>query len=558
MHTALTALVVLASFGVSLVLVASGASGAAPAGPTVLHVTPGGTGTSCAAHDPCGDFAAAARIAPAGAVVEVAPGSYGLQEIDVSRPGGGPNVVFRPAVAGSVRVAGIRSHTPGLTFQGFAVDGVVYFHPGADANVAVGNTIAQAFVTGADGTAWYANVIRPTSAGPDAMQIKGLDGDDPIGVSVVGNRIGPAFRSGSSHTDCIQILGGDDIVIERNVFLPCGDKALQIRSGAGGRVGSVTVTTNFIGECRPRRDACNGYHAAVVAAEGNTISFVHNTVNGSIALSAASVPGGERRVAFVGNIADSLPCTPASDYNLVRSGLCGPHDRLGAASFVDPREQVQDLRLRPGSAGLGMHSPFAPAIDIDGEYGCGSGDAGADQVCAVSPAEVAAISWLRAAGLTTLGPPVALFGPRATMTRAQAVTFLHRAVGTPAVSGPRLSDVPAGAYYDRAVRWGTAGGVITGYPDGTFRGSSPVTRGEFAVMLWRLAGRPASGRALPVDVTDGRFYSAAVRWAAEKGVMRGYGDGTFRPELPIERAHAALMLCRFSRIVPLPVGSCPT
>ncbi len=531
----------------------------AAAGPTVLHVAPHGVGTACTAAAPCGSFAAAAAVAPAGAVVEVAPGSYPLQEIEVARPGGAAaaNVVFRPAVPGTVRVAGIRSRTPSLTFEGFRVDGVVYFHPGADGDVAIANTIDQAYVTGADATAWYANVIRPSSPGPDAMQIKGLDGDQPLGVTVVGNRIGPAYRSGSSHTDCIQILGGDDILIERNVFLPCADKVLQIRSGAGGTVGRVTISTNFMGECRPRRDACNGYHAAVVAAEGNDITFVHNTVNGSIALSEASVPGGATRVRFLGNIADSLPCTPGSDYNLVRRGPCGPHDRVGAPRYVDGSEGVQDLHLLPGSPGTAMRSPYAPRHDIDGETSCGSGDAGADQICVVSAAETAAITWMRQVGLTTQGPPVALYAPRSITTRAQAVTFLHRAAGTPPATGPRLADVPAGAYYDAAVRWGTATGVLTGYPDGTFRGSGPVTRGEFAVMLWRLVGRPVTGGPLPADVAGGRFYSDAIRWAAARGIMRGYGDGSFRPDQPIERAHVALMLCRFSRLVPLAVGSCP-
>lgn len=548
---------ILSSIAASLALTAAPAAAA-----STWYVATNGSGGACTSSSPCGSFEAALGKARPGDTVRVKAGSYGLQEIDrnVGWNAGSANITFRPH-GGAVTVGGIRSHVPSLTFIGFNNTGVMYFHPGADDNHAINNVIDQAYVTGADDTHWQGNLIDPKTNGPDAMQVKGLDGDNPVGVTIVDNVLGPQLLEGASHTDCLQILGGDDIYVARNVFFPCADKAIQIRSGAGGTVGRVLVEANFISECSPRTTLCNGYHAVIVAAEGNDIRFVHNSINGSVGLSGGSVNGGDDDLHFYGNIADALPCTRNTDWNLVDGATCGRNDIRGRPSWVDAASDVQNLHLAAGSKGIGVASPHVPAVDIDGQKGC-SGDLGADQTCGsagpgVSKEQGDAIRWLHDVGITTEGPGASAFGHRDTNTRAHTVTFLWRAYDRPA--GPRAarpSDVTSNRWYTPPVRWTVATGAVTGYPDGTFRPDAPISRGDFALILWRAAGSPSAPAASLRDVASSAYYADAIRWASAVGVMNGFADGTFRPDDAITRGHVALMLCRFSHEVSLPVGRC--
>ncbi|MDW3219310.1 MAG: S-layer homology domain-containing protein [Acidimicrobiales bacterium] len=556
---ALAIIAILASLAVSLVVAASPAAAA-----STWYVSTTGSGTACTSSSPCGSFEAALGKAKPGDTVRVKAGSYGLQEIDrsVSWNAASANITFRPhSGSGTVTVGGIRSHVPSLTFTGFIDTGVMYFHPGADDNHAVGNTIDQAYVTGADDTLWQDNLIDPATNGPDAMQVKGLDGDNPVGVTIIGNVLGPQLLEGDSHTDCLQILGGDDIYVARNIFFPCADKSIQIRSGAGGTVGSVLIESNFISECAPRTTLCNGYHAVTVSAEGNDIRFVHNSINGSVGLSSGSVSGGEDDLHFYGNIAAEIPCTPHTDWNLIDGKTCGSNDINGRPNWVDPASTVQDLHLATGSKGIGVGSPHVPSIDIDGQAGC-SGDLGADQTCGSSSSGVSkemseAIAWLHEVGITTEGPGAGAFGHLDTNTRAHTVTFLWRAYGRPAEPrAARPSDVIANQWYTPPVRWTIATGAVTGYPDGTFRPHDAISRGDFALILWRAAGSPSAPNVSLTDVSTNAYYYEAIRWANDVGVMNGFADGTFRPDDPIIRGHVALMLCRFSDEVSLPVGRC--
>ena len=321
------------------------------------------------------------RQATSGDVVSVAAGSYPNQVIGRSAAADSwsSNVVFEPAKGAEVTIDTIDSHSANLTFRGFTVPGMVYLRPTAHQNRVEHNSIGQAYVTGADGTAWIGNHITPRRAGPDAMQIKGYNGDNPVGVTVEGNVLGPAYREGDSHTDCIQILGGTDVVIRNNKMLPCSDKALQIWSGAGGTVGSVLVENNFMMECRPRRDGCDGWHVITVhAAEANNLTLIHNTMYGSVAIGPNDGP--YSGLTQYGNIADQLPCTPNTDWNMIRTGSpCGPNDFIGAPNYIDPGQLVGDLHLTSTSPGVNTGSPHAPSRDIDDEATCLPANIGADQ-----------------------------------------------------------------------------------------------------------------------------------------------------------------------------------
>ncbi len=355
-----------------------------PVGVTVWYVAPGADG-DCTAASPCGDAGTAVARAAPGDRVELAAGTYGEQWITHGGGEPGAPVVVAPAPGARVVVARVDSAVPHLVVEDLTVSGVVYLRPGADGDVVRRVTAHGAYVTGADRTAWFDNRLLQGGPGDDIMQIKGLAGDDPVGLTAEGNVLGPAWRSGSSHTDCVQILGGDDIVFARNVLYECSDKAFQIRSGAGGTVGRVRLERNVFGECRPRRDGCDGYHAVVWAAEGsNSLELIHNSIAGSVAVSSGgSTTSSLDGLVQYGNIAESLPCSPRTDANLVARDPCGPSDLVGSVAWLDPDPAVMDLHLAPGPGpAIDRGSPVDPGPDIDGEGICGAAaDLGADELC---------------------------------------------------------------------------------------------------------------------------------------------------------------------------------
>ena len=125
-----------------------------------------------------------------------------------------------------------------------------------------------------------------------------------------------------------------------------------------------------------------------------------------------------------------------------------------------------------------------------------------------------------------------LFRPEDTMTRAMLAQVLYSASGSPAPKGAgAFSDVPEGAWYASAAQWAFEAGVIAGGEDGCFRGDDPVTREQFAAILWRYAGAEAAsgGAGFPDGDTVAPYAREAVAWAASSGIVSGFPDGRFAP-----------------------------
>lgn len=140
-----------------------------------------------------------------------------------------------------------------------------------------------------------------------------------------------------------------------------------------------------------------------------------------------------------------------------------------------------------------------------------------------------------------------LFRPEDTMTRAMLAQVLYSASGSPAPEGAgAFPDVPEGAWYASAAQWAFEAGVIAGGEDGCFRGDDPVTREQFAAILWRYAGsEAASGTGgFPDGEAVASYAREAVAWAASSGIVSGFPDGRFAPRENVTRAQAAVMLQR--------------
>lgn len=111
----------------------------------------------------------------------------------------------------------------------------------------------------------------------------------------------------------------------------------------------------------------------------------------------------------------------------------------------------------------------------------------------------------------------------------------------------RFQDVPPDAWYAGAVERVYAAGLMKGTGNGAFSPGGTVTRGQIAAILHRMAGEPGGRGASFSDIPDTAYYAQAVAWAARRGVVEGYPDGTFRPDLPISRQQLAAILWRYAK-----------
>ena len=157
-----------------------------------------------------------------------------------------------------------------------------------------------------------------------------------------------------------------------------------------------------------------------------------------------------------------------------------------------------------------------------------------------------ALQWAFEKG-TAQGRTAVRFDPDGVCTRAQAVTFLWRAKGSPepkSMVSPFI-DLDQSAYYVKAVLWAAENGIAQGAADASFCPNAAVTRAQAVTFLWRAAGEPsaAAGSSF-ADVGEGRYYTAAVRWAAGRGIAQGTAAATFSPAQTCTRAQIVTFLWR--------------
>ena len=155
-----------------------------------------------------------------------------------------------------------------------------------------------------------------------------------------------------------------------------------------------------------------------------------------------------------------------------------------------------------------------------------------------------AVKWAQEKGITG-GIGNGLFGPNQPCTRAQIVTFLWRAAGSPEPKAmSSFSDVSADSYYAKAVAWAVENGITTGTGDGKFSPDATCTRAQSVTFLFRAIGKLVDSKAEFSDVLTDSYYANAVAWAVENGVTNGIGDGLFGPDNSCTRAQIVTFLYR--------------
>ena len=155
-----------------------------------------------------------------------------------------------------------------------------------------------------------------------------------------------------------------------------------------------------------------------------------------------------------------------------------------------------------------------------------------------------AVKWAVENGITT-GVGNDLFAPEQSCTRAQIVTFLWRAAGSPEPkTASSFTDVPVSTYYAKAVAWAVENGITNGMTETTFAPDATCTRGQSVTFLYRALKGTASGSTNFTDVKPDAFYADAVNWAVASGVTNGTSATTFSPNADCTRAEIVTFLYR--------------
>ena len=143
-----------------------------------------------------------------------------------------------------------------------------------------------------------------------------------------------------------------------------------------------------------------------------------------------------------------------------------------------------------------------------------------------------AVKWAAEKGIAN-GVGNGLFDPNAVCTRAQIVTFLWRAAGSPVPKSSTMpfTDVPAGSYYYNAVLWAVENGITEGTTATTFDPDANCSRGQIVTFLWRAEKSPAAAGKTPfTDVASKAYFADAITWAVNEGITEGKTATTFNPD----------------------------
>lgn len=155
-----------------------------------------------------------------------------------------------------------------------------------------------------------------------------------------------------------------------------------------------------------------------------------------------------------------------------------------------------------------------------------------------------AVKWAVKSGVTN-GLTDTMFGPYESCTRTQIVTFLWRATGSPEPkTASSFTDVPASAYYAKAVAWAIENGITNGMTETTFAPNATCTRGQSVTFLYRALKGTASGSTNFTDVKSDAFYTDAINWAVANNVTNGTSNTTFSPNADCTRAEIVTFLYR--------------
>ena len=328
-------------------------------------------------------------------------------------------------------------------------------------------------------------------------------GNLPSGVQAAD--IFGTLASASTTTDG-KTTGSFDITVTTPV--------LKTEAGANYEVGAVTKGTLTV---NPRSSSGGGGGSSV-----STYSVtVDKTENGSVSVSPKSASKGNTMTITVtpdkGYVLETLTVLDKNDKEIKLTEKNGKYTFTMPASKVTVKATFMDDNT--------MLNYFVDVKTGDYFYN--------------------AVLWAVQEGITS-GTDATHFSPNASCTRAQIVTFLWRAAGSPEPKNmSNFKDVPADSYYAKAVAWAVENGITGGTGDGKFSPNATCTRAQAMTFLYRSSGSPAViGSATFSDVAANAYYADAVKWAEKNEITGGIGGGLFGADNDCTRAQIVTFLYR--------------
>ena len=295
---------------------------------------------------------------------------------------------------------------------------------------------------------------------------------------------------------------------------------------------------------------------ATMPAENMTVTALWTAVGSSSSGGGSSSSGGSSREDWEPSYAVSTPGKTENGTVSVNPKNAGQGDRVTLTVKPDPGHVLETLTV------LDSKGKALPLTDKGGGMFTFTMPNGQVEVKAVFAAEVKtasfrdvpvdayyydAVKWAAEKGITT-GQADGLFGSDRSCTRAQIITFLWRAAGSPVVNyAMEMGDVSADAYYAEAVRWALSRGITSGTGGGAFSPDDACTRAQAVTLLARALSTKAGGKAEFSDVPTDSYYAGAVAWAVENGITTGVGGGRFDPNATCTRAQIATFLYRYMK-----------
>ena len=283
-----------------------------------------------------------------------------------------------------------------------------------------------------------------------------------------------------------------------------------------------TLTVVYVGD-----DNYNGDNASCevsvtrhvsAPSSGNTVS-VPSTPNGTMTVNPSTASKGETV---------TITTKPSEGYE------------LGSIEVLD--KNGDSLKLK--DLGSGKYSFVMPdgKVSVEAEFVKTAATSFVDVPANAYFAD--AVKWAVDKGVTN-GMTETTFGPYESCTRAQIVTFLWRAAGSPEPkTAVNFADVPAGSYYAKAVAWAIENGITNGMTATEFAPDATCTRGQSVTFLHRALKGTASSSANFTDVKSDAFYADAINWAVANNVTNGTSNTTFSPNADCTRAEIVTFLYR--------------
>lgn len=268
------------------------------------------------------------------------------------------------------------------------------------------------------------------------------------------------------------------------------------------------------------------------------------------------IPGTEQEVTGIENITSSTGVNPETGEVCTVMTITLSDGRTQKFYLDNEVNSIEDITSRPGFDPDGKPCTVVTITMTNGDverFYVYDGKDGEDGETVVTPIfndvpatayYADAVAWAVANGITT-GTDENTFSPNASCTRAQVVTFLWRAMGSPEPrSAGTFTDVNASSYYAKAVRWALENGITSGTSATTFDPNAVCTRAQVVTFLMRALDGRSYGSAGFADVAASSYYADAVAWAVANGITDGTGATTFSPDTQCNRAQIVTFLYR--------------